>query len=142
MIDEKIVDEAIEIHIEMLIDKDVLARIGADKQHHRDLGQRIMRIFEDYNRLLDLESAKAEQTLDEFQEQVGVWAEKTFPTYTKETVLIHFMREAKELKESQSIAEAADCMLCLLHFAHKSKESLLHHTTEKHLINHNRKSVV
>jgi len=54
------IDEAIETHIEMLIDEDVLARIGADKQPQRELSQRVMRIFEDYNRLLTLEAAKAE----------------------------------------------------------------------------------
>ena len=54
------IDEAIETHIEMLIDEDVLARIGADKQPHRELSQRVMRIFEDYNRLLTLEAALAE----------------------------------------------------------------------------------
>ncbi len=41
----------IETHIEMLLDPEELIRIGVDKQPHRDLSQRVMRIFAEYNNL-------------------------------------------------------------------------------------------
>lgn len=70
--------------------------------------------------------------LDRFQQEVGRWAETTFPQSTKATIVAHLLREVAELDGAQHLGppeaeeeEAADCFLLLLHFAHKRGFSLL-----------------
>ncbi|KKN77608.1 hypothetical protein LCGC14_0358830 [marine sediment metagenome] len=51
MSNEKHEIELIETHIEMLIDEEILKKIGANKLPHRDLHHRVMRIFAEHNTL-------------------------------------------------------------------------------------------
>lgn len=55
---------AIESHLEMLIDKEELSRIGADKILKRDLSQRLMRVFAGYEEL----SAEKKELTEKYQE--------------------------------------------------------------------------
>ena len=78
-----------------------------------------------------------------FQDEVGEWAEKTFPHSTVLTCINHLWREVAELKDSADAAaitewngcdpeELADCFLLLLHIAHKIKANLLVEAVVKH----------
>ncbi len=60
-----------------------------------------------------------------FQDEVGNWADKTFPGSTANSVLAHFKKEVIELCESQEPEEAADCFILLLHHAHKCGYDLM-----------------
>jgi NTP pyrophosphatase (non-canonical NTP hydrolase) len=89
------------------------------------------------------------KTLDEFQNEIGAWGDTTFPQSTPDTVLAHFWEEAQEFTaESLSIGrgtvhrreeEAADVLLLLLHFAHKTGFSLMDAAENKMTINRKRK---
>jgi hypothetical protein len=70
--------------------------------------------------------------MDSFQFEVGVWAERTFTASTPGSVVAHLRREVEELGAAtmlgpveDEMAEAADCLLLLLHLAHKRRFSLL-----------------
>jgi NTP pyrophosphatase (non-canonical NTP hydrolase) len=70
--------------------------------------------------------------MDSFQFEVGVWAEWTFAQSTPGSVVAHLRREVEELGAAtmlgpveDEMAEAADCLLLLLHLAHKRRFSLL-----------------
>lgn len=60
---------------------------------------------------------------DKLQEKVGIWGKATFPHSTRNTIIEHLRREVDELELSQSnrtdAEEVADCMLLLLHLAHR-----------------------
>jgi NTP pyrophosphatase (non-canonical NTP hydrolase) len=70
--------------------------------------------------------------MDSFQSEVGRWAERTFAQSTPGSVVAHLRREVEELGAATMLGpfedemnEAADCLLLLLHLAHKRRFSLL-----------------
>lgn len=76
---------------------------------------------------------------DSFQEEVGQWADKTFKKSTTGTVLMHLKREVAELEESGTADEVADCVLLLIHYAHKKSISIFEECVKKHKVNKQRK---
>jgi NTP pyrophosphatase (non-canonical NTP hydrolase) len=74
--------------------------------------------------------------LDALQAEVGAWADAAFPTSTLDSIRLHFSEEAYELDTAvedhisrptayHSIPEeAADCILILMHLAHRLNFSL------------------
>jgi dATP/dGTP pyrophosphohydrolase len=87
-----------------------------------------------------------------FQDMWGEWADKTFPKSTIDTIASHFREEAFEFAggdkpvenygitmeytpPSHDPVEAADCMLLLLHHAHKHGYSLFDEMIAKAQIN-------
>lgn len=59
---------------------------------------------------------------DDFQKELGDWCDQTFPNSTPATILRHFKDEAKELldaTDAETDQEIADCIMLLLHLAHK-----------------------
>jgi NTP pyrophosphatase (non-canonical NTP hydrolase) len=66
------------------------------------------------------------EALDALQTEIGDWCDKTFPNSTQKTILLHFKAEAKELLEAtdgETDQEIADCIMLLLHLAHKRRTS-------------------
>ncbi len=60
--------------------------------------------------------------LDAIQREIGDWSDKTFPNSTPETIMRHLKKEVKELWDStdkEMPHEIADCIMLLLHLAHK-----------------------
>lgn len=86
--------------------------------------------------------------MDRFQQEVGEWANQTFTQATDHSIIVHLAREVKELRAYltteqavtvESIAlEAADCLLLLMHLAHRCDFSLIDAATLKHSINRHR----
>lgn len=85
--------------------------------------------------------ARELQPLDGFQHQVGAWAERTFPASDWRSVVTHLQEEVEELSNAlypdldgrgDYREEAADCLLLLLHLAHKEGFSLMEAATQKH----------
>jgi len=76
--------------------------------------------------------------LAHFQFEVGTWGNKTFGAATQVSIVKHLAREVKELAESQEPEEAADCLLLLLHHAHRGGYDLLNVARNKMLVNHER----
>ena len=78
-----------------------------------------------------------------FQTMQGKWADKTFPKSNIGTICSHFREEAREfaggyndygtkyLQPYHDPEEAADCLLLLLHHAHKEGYDLLDCAIEK-----------
>ena len=95
--------------------------------------------------------------LMEFQTLHGKWADRTFPDSTLDTIASHFREETLEfaggivprmdaegdyydtLPPSHSPEEAADCLLLLLHHAHKAGYDLFQEARKKAHINRQRK---
>lgn len=87
--------------------------------------------------------------LDRVQRQVGEWGNRTFPQATNESIVRHLADEAGELltvvadqreplllTEEQDLAEeAADCLLLLLHLAHRNEFSLFDVAAAKFAVN-------
>lgn len=75
-----------------------------------------------------------------FQHAVGEWADKTFPQSTADSIRAHLSDEVAELADGVDVDafEAADCLLLLLHLAHKEGFSLIGTAREKHAINQRR----
>ncbi len=86
----------------------------------------------------------------EFQKAWGEWADKTFPNSTLDTIASHFREEAFEFAggdkpiddhvyehtpPSHDPVEAADCLLLMLHHAHKAGYSLFDEALKKAKIN-------
>ena len=65
------------------------------------------------------------------QNQLGRWAENKFPSSNNRSITNHLKREVKELKDSNEPSEAADCLLLLLHHAHKNGYDLLEEAKKK-----------
>ena len=91
----------------------------------------------------------------DFQKLYGEWANKTFPNATLDTIASHFREEALEfvggfkedelevgrfnkVEPSHDPVEAADCLLLMMHHAHKAGYSLLDEALKKAKINQNR----
>ena len=86
-------------------------------------------------------------TLDEMQAEIGAWGNETFPQSTPDTIMAHFQEEAEELVLAAYVApdgvgpyeeEAADCLLLLLHFAHRKGFSLFDAAMTKMAVNRQR----
>lgn len=85
--------------------------------------------------------------LDQMQQRVGDWGNRTFPESTTRTILAHLKDEIKELDDVDKLIplatdahqeEAADCLLLLLHFAHRRGFSLFDAAVVKAAINEKR----
>ena len=76
--------------------------------------------------------------MNDFQTQVGEWADKKFPQSNNKSMTEHLRREVKELIDSNEPVEAADCFLILLHHAHKNGYDLLEEAKKKFEIVQNR----
>lgn len=88
--------------------------------------------------LLDAAEHSLGAGLDAFQQMEGTWADETFPTSTPASILAHLRTEVTELSVSLEPEEAADCLLLLLHFAHKRGFSLMQEARRKFAINQTR----
>lgn len=93
------------------------------------------------------------ETLDGLQKMWGEWADNTFHEATLDTIASHFREEAKEfagglepimdaegdyyetLPPSHDPEEAADCLLLMMHHAHRSGYSLWEEALKKIRIN-------
>lgn len=84
-------------------------------------------------------------TWDSFQTEVGTWAEKTFPEASTDSILLHLMEEAEELRDTINVclqghddaledvwAEVADIVLISAHAKHRSRQSLYQAVAEKY----------
>lgn len=76
---------------------------------------------------------------DTMQRVIGEWGDRTFKKSSVRSVLKHFEKEVKELLGSRKPVEAADCVMLLIHFAHKKKFSLYDEIVKKFEINQKRK---
>jgi dATP/dGTP pyrophosphohydrolase len=82
------------------------------------------------------------------QDAWGEWADKTFPQSDLESIASHFREEAREfagfehseddtwnVPPSHDPVEAADCLLLMLHHAHKAGYNLMEEALKKAKIN-------
>ncbi len=72
------------------------------------------------------------------QEDVGTWADHTFPQSTNKSITAHLQEEIGEFLEDESPNEAADIVMLLMHHAHKNGYDLLEAVESKLLVNKNR----
>jgi NTP pyrophosphatase (non-canonical NTP hydrolase) len=77
--------------------------------------------------------------VDALQHDIGTWGDRTFGQSTPASVVAHFRKEAKEFADAPSGEELADCVLLLIHWAHKNGLSLRDEVRKKFTINQNRK---
>jgi len=59
---------------------------------------------------------------DRLQAEMGTWCDQTFPNATPETIQRHLKKEVQELwdaPKAERPEEIADCIMLLLHLAHK-----------------------
>ncbi len=83
--------------------------------------------------------------LKAFQQAYGEWASKNWPNATLDTICSHFREEAAEFagyeddyqkpEPSHNPEEAADCLLLLLHHAHRAGYNLMGEAIRKAKIN-------
>lgn len=73
--------------------------------------------------------------LSAVQEVIGNWADEKHPKTGKRAICEHLRREVVELTENFAPDEAADCLILLLHLAHKANFNLLGEMLKKHKIN-------
>jgi NTP pyrophosphatase (non-canonical NTP hydrolase) len=76
-----------------------------------------------------------------FQREVGMWADRNFPQSTSQSICDHLIEEATEVDDAVDeraghthadiAVEAADCLLLLLHLAHKEGFDLVAATRAK-----------
>lgn len=71
------------------------------------------------------------EAMDALQTEIGTWSDLTFPTSTLDTMLRHLKKEVKELDDAikgdnlfpktkpETPHEIADCIMLLLHMAHR-----------------------
>ena len=58
--------------------------------------------------------------VEDWQDNVGKWAEKTFPQSSQESIIAHLRDEVNnEIGVDCDPDELADCVMLLLHLAHK-----------------------
>jgi len=74
-----------------------------------------------------------------FQREVGEWGNAMFPHGTPDSVVAHLKKEVDELAESHDAEEAADCLILLLHHAHRCGYDLMSWADWKFQINKKRK---
>lgn len=91
------------------------------------------------------------EALDALQTEIGSWSDVTFPTSTPETMIRHFLKEAQEVEDAHRADglfpnskkelphEVADCIMILLHLAHRNGFSVRDAIREKFEICKNRK---
>ena len=84
------------------------------------------------------------KSLDELQREIGEWGDATFPMSTIDSVMSHLSEEFVEFfddwrngRDEQEI-EAADCLVLLMHYAHKNGFSLSDAVERKMSINRTR----
>lgn len=80
------------------------------------------RLHQQYSCVVCTNSRAEKEAWDSFQKELGDWCDKTFPNSTPKTILAHFKDEAKELldaSDAETDQEIADCIMLLLHLAHK-----------------------
>ena len=126
-----IVDE-LEAEIQRLKEKLEVYVINAANRIYRDGPDTIPKLrtllADQDKRIVELEMERDELATDSlplFQSSVGQWGDDTFPGGTPETIVAHLNKEVLELTESGEPEEAADCLLLLLHHAHRSGYDLL-----------------
>lgn len=82
--------------------------------------------------------------LDRVQAIVGKWANETFPDADNDSITSHLTDEVEELANAAHVdaegmgnieEEAADCLLLLLHLAHRNGFSLFDAAAVKHSLN-------
>lgn len=83
-----------------------------------------------------------EEPFGEIQRMTGAWADTKFPKTDSVAICKHLEREIDELSTAVAddaaisiIVEAADCLLLLMHLAHKGKFNLLTATIDKYVVN-------
>ena len=91
------------------------------------------------------------EALDALQTEIGSWSDVTFPTSTPETIIRHLKKEVEEMEEAHQgdklfphtnkelPHEIADCIMLLLHLAHRKGVSARDAIREKFEICKNRK---
>lgn len=68
-------------------------------------------------------------------EIVGRWAQDQFKQATNQSIINHLKREVKELEDNPNSTEVADCVLLLMHLAHRNGWNLGEAVQTKFLIN-------
>ena len=72
---------------------------------------------------------------EEFQTEVGLWADQTFPQSSKHSILKHLEKEIKELIDHEDFdnlkEECADIVMLLIHLAHKNRFNLIEEVDKK-----------
>jgi NTP pyrophosphatase (non-canonical NTP hydrolase) len=92
--------------------------------------------------------------LDELQRDVGEWGNRTFPAATNESIFAHLRDEVDEVDFAVNDLrnpfhhppedlfalgeECADCLMLLLHLAHRNGFSLIEEARKKFAINQQR----
>ena len=85
---------------------------------------------------MDSDGPNQQEGLNTFQEEVGSWADSTFPHATVASILAHIREEVtEELRAEADPSEAADVLLLLLHYAHKRDFDLFQEAQRKLSIN-------
>lgn len=85
------------------------------------------------------------EALDGLQTEIGSWSDATFPNSTPDTMLRHLVKEVSELCDAEKLNdpglpyEIADCIMLLLHLAHRKKVSARDMIREKFEICKSRK---
>lgn len=72
------------------------------------------------------------------QTEIGSWSDQAFPQATLHSIKKHFEKESKEFVESGDPSEIADCVLLLMHYAHRQGYNILEEVRKKHEINKTR----
>jgi predicted house-cleaning noncanonical NTP pyrophosphatase (MazG superfamily) len=72
-----------------------------------------------------------DKNLSVFQSVVGEWADDKFPESNRHSIVKHLESEVSELLESHEPEEAADCLLLLMHHAHKGGYDLFDESVKK-----------
>lgn len=87
-----------------------------------------------------------EEPFGEIQRMTGSWADAKYPKTDSIAICKHLEREVEELMDAIGYdaaisieKEAADCLLLLMHIAHKGKFNLLTAAIDKYIVNLGRK---
>lgn len=90
----------------------------------------------------EVSTVATEATFAALQELTGSWADKRFPQTDSFVICKHLTREVKEVNDAlqqgtfaELREEAADCLLLLMHLAHKNGFNLLTEALKKFAIN-------
>ncbi len=77
------------------------------------------------------ECDKPHQNFSKFQKEVGTWGNETFTKAHPDSIIAHLRREVTELQNSHRPEESADCLILLLHHAHRVGYDLLEEAKKK-----------